>query len=108
MNRTAVPPRAYPLATIYRRPAALDEPAEPHKRSVLSWLELEPLNRRPHRSVRRGDAAGSPRYAVVQAYPLLVAGEFTWVTDVLARGVTPLAGVQLVDGLRALRAVGGA
>jgi hypothetical protein len=102
-------PRLYPLAAGYRRPAALDEPAELHQRSVLSWLEPEPLavatnsRSRPVRAHRRGNAASVARYAVVQAYVVEVTGRFTWVAEPLARGVTPLAGVQLVDGLRALR-----
>jgi hypothetical protein len=106
VSASTAAPRAYPLATVYHRPAALDEPADRHARaSTLAWLQPEPLEHAPRRSHRRGDVAtAAPRYAVRQAYVVLVDDRFTWVTETLARGVTPLAGVQLVDGLRALRA----
>lgn len=112
MSASTSAPRLYPLATVYRRPRVLDEPAADHQRSVLSWLEPEPLaepaaaRSQPARAHRRGNAASVPRYAVVRAYVVGGSAGPTWVVEVLARGVTPLAGVQLVDGLRALRASG--
>lgn len=113
MSARTAAPLLYPLATVYRRPRVLDEPAADHQRSVLSWLEPEPLpeptaaRARPVRSHRRDNAASVVRYAVVRAYVVGGSAGPTWVVEVLARGVTPLAGVQLVDGLRALRAAGG-
>lgn len=85
---TALPDRyARPARRLATRPTGGSPP--------LFWLELE-------RSVvvaTPGRAQTEPRVTVCRAVP---AGA-RWLTTVLARGVTPLDGVELVDALRAFR-----
>ena len=80
----------------YRRPLALDEPP-PERTAYVAWLDAVPVQ-----ASRRDGVIY--RYQVCQAFATVVGrDELTWNVATLASDVEPVAGAQLVDGLRALR-----
>lgn len=88
----AVPgPYAFPRERL-DRPPTFDDPA-------LLWLEPDD----PAVIVTPAGTTTEERFRVCRAFPVELHAVPRWVIDVLARGLRPLDGVEVVDALRAFR-----